>query len=68
MKGWEWDWDVGLGYGYGPGIRDMGLECEDMDGYRMGYGEVRYIWEGLWIWDGYGINMGRIWEGTGMIV
>ena len=36
-------------------------------GYGMGYGKMRYTWDGLWIWDGLGMENGKnvrwIWDG-----
>ena len=59
-------WAVGLGLvlglrlGLAYRIRGVGLGCEDMHGYRTGYGEVRYIGDGLWIWGGFGL---WLWDG-----
>lgn len=44
----------------------MGLGCGGVDGDRMGCGEVRYIRDGLWLWDGCGIDMG-LWGALGEI-
>ena len=45
LECWMWDWDVRFGIGmWGVGIW-MG------DGYGMGYREMGYRWDGLWIWD-----------------
>ncbi len=36
-------------------------------GYGMGYGKMRYTWDGLWIWEGLGMENGKnvrwIWDG-----
>ena len=48
---------------------DVGLGCEIWDWgvgiwiwiweeYGVGYWEMGYMWDGLWIWDGLGTDMG----------